>query len=44
MKRTSIIGADRNAVRKIGPAAARIADSEGLPAHALSVRLRLGDG
>jgi histidinol dehydrogenase len=44
MKRTSIIGADQNAVRKIGPAAARIADSEGLPAHALSVRLRLGDG
>lgn len=44
MKRTSIIGADENAVRKIGPAAARIADAEGLPAHALSVRLRLGDG
>jgi histidinol dehydrogenase len=44
MKRTSIIGADAAAVAKIGPAAARIADSEGLPAHALSVRLRLGDG
>ena len=44
MKRTSIIGADAAAVAKIGPAAARIADAEGLPAHALSVRLRLGDG
>ena len=44
MKRTSIIGADASAVKKIGPAAARIADAEGLPAHALSVRLRLGDG
>lgn len=41
MKRTSMIGADANAVRQIGPAAARIADAEGLPAHALSVRLRL---
>ncbi len=41
MKRTSLIAADSNAVRAIGPAAARIADSEGLPAHARSVRLRL---
>lgn len=41
MKRTSLIAADADAVRAIGPAAARIADSEGLPAHALSVRLRL---
>ena len=44
MKRSSIIGADARAVAAIGPAAARIADAEGLPAHALSVRLRLGDG
>lgn len=41
MKRTSLIAADAKAVRAIGPAAARIADAEGLPAHARSVRLRL---
>jgi histidinol dehydrogenase len=41
MKRTSIIGANEAATRAIGPAAARIADSEGLPAHARSVRVRL---
>jgi histidinol dehydrogenase len=43
MKRTSLIGATQAAVNAIGPAAARIADSEGLPAHARSVRIRLGD-
>jgi histidinol dehydrogenase len=42
MKRTSLIGADAKAAAAIGPAAARMADAEGLPAHALSVRLRLG--
>ncbi len=41
MKRTSIIGCDEAAVAKIGPAAARLADAEGLPAHAKSVRVRL---
>lgn len=41
MKRTSLIAADAKAMRAIGPAAARIADAEGLPAHARSVRLRL---
>jgi histidinol dehydrogenase len=41
MKRTSVIAADARAVAAIGPAAARLADAEGLPAHALSVRLRL---
>lgn len=41
MKRTSLISADASAVAAIGPAAARIADAEALPAHALSVRLRL---
>lgn len=40
MKRTSLIGASAAAVRAIGPAAARIADAEGLPAHARSVRVR----
>lgn len=44
MKRTSIIGADARAVAAIGPAAARLADAENLPAHALSVRLRLQEG
>ncbi|MCK5745625.1 MAG: histidinol dehydrogenase, partial [Oricola sp.] len=41
MKRTSIIGCDEKAVAKLGPAAARLADAEGLPAHAKSVRVRL---
>jgi histidinol dehydrogenase len=44
MKRTSLIGADAQAAAAIGPNAARLADSEGLPAHALSVRLRLPGG
>lgn len=41
MKRTSIIGCDANALSKIGPAAARLADAEGLPSHAESIRMRL---
>lgn len=41
MKRTSIIGGDEKALAAIGPAAARLADAEGLPGHAASVRLRL---
>ncbi|WP_375202930.1 histidinol dehydrogenase [Hyphococcus sp.] len=41
MKRTSIIGCDEAAVAKLGPQAARLADAEGLPAHAKSVRVRL---
>jgi histidinol dehydrogenase len=41
MKRTSIIGCDEAAVAKLGPAAARLADAEGLPSHAKSVRVRL---
>ncbi|NJM50638.1 MAG: histidinol dehydrogenase [Sphingomonadales bacterium] len=41
MKRTSFIALDENSVRVIGPAAARLADAEGLPAHAASVRKRL---
>jgi histidinol dehydrogenase len=50
LKRTSIIGCDSDGLAKIGPAAATLADAEGLDAHALSVRLRLdaapdgGDG
>ena len=41
MKRTSFIALDQQAIHKIGPAAATLADAEGLPAHAASVRKRL---
>ena len=41
MKRTSYIGAGPNAIRAIGRAAARLADAEGLPAHAASIQVRL---
>lgn len=41
MKRTSFIALDRNTINIIGPAAATLADAEGLPAHAASVRKRL---
>ena len=43
MKRTSIIGCDATALAKIGPAAAQLADAEGLPSHAQSIRVRLKD-
>jgi histidinol dehydrogenase len=41
MKRTSFLGLDPDSFAKLGPAAAILADAEGLPAHALSVRTRL---
>ena len=41
MKRTSFIALDKDSIKAIGPAAATLADAEGLPAHALSVRKRL---
>jgi len=41
MKRTSIVRCDADSVRRIGPAAVRLAEAEGLGAHALSVALRL---
>lgn len=41
MKRTSFIGASEDALRAIGPAAVRLAEAEGLPAHALSISRRL---
>ncbi len=41
MKRTSFIALDKGALDKIGPAAVRLAEMEGLPAHAKSVKLRL---
>ncbi|WP_420606078.1 histidinol dehydrogenase [Novosphingopyxis sp.] len=41
MKRTSFIALDEAALGRIGPAAVTLAEAEGLPAHAQSVRLRL---
>jgi len=40
-KRSSVIRATREAVQKIGPAAAHLAHREGLQAHALTLELRL---
>lgn len=42
MKRTTIVGCDPASLRAIGPAAVALAEAEGLPAHALSVSIRLG--
>jgi histidinol dehydrogenase len=46
MKRTTLLGCDADSLRAIGPAAVRLAEAEGLGAHALSVavRLNLGQG
>jgi histidinol dehydrogenase len=44
LKRTSIIGLDRPALDKVGPAAQSLAEAEGLDAHALSIALRLRSG
>lgn len=41
LKRTSLIACSKTGVKKLAPHAAILADSEGLPAHALSLRLRL---
>jgi histidinol dehydrogenase len=41
MKRTSFISLDKKALKAIGPAALALAEAEGLPAHAESVRKRL---
>ena len=41
MKRTSFIDASAEAMAALGPAAIALAEAEGLPAHAQSVRLRL---
>jgi histidinol dehydrogenase len=41
MKRTSFLELDRDALAAIGPAAVALAEAEGLPAHALSVAVRL---
>ncbi|TKD52883.1 histidinol dehydrogenase [Sphingomonas baiyangensis] len=42
MKRTSFLSCDADGLAAIGPAAVTLATAEGLPAHALSVALRLG--
>ena len=41
MKRTSFIDASEAALAAIGPAAIKLAEAEGLPAHALSISTRL---
>lgn len=41
MKRTSFLKLDRASLDAIGPAAVALAEAEGLPAHGLSVALRL---
>jgi len=42
MKRTTFLECGAAGLAAIGPAAALLADAEGLPAHAASVRVRLG--
>lgn len=42
MKRTTFLDCSAEGLAAIGPAAARLAEAEGLPAHALSVKRRLG--
>ncbi|RED17381.1 histidinol dehydrogenase [Parasphingopyxis lamellibrachiae] len=41
MKRTSFLRCDEQSLEAIGPAAVRLAEAEGLPAHARSVAMRL---
>jgi len=44
MKRTTFVGCTEASLRAIGPAAIRLAEEEGLGAHALSIAIRLSDG
>ncbi|WP_374943126.1 histidinol dehydrogenase [Sphingomonas sp.] len=41
MKRTSFLGLDESALTELGPATVALANAEGLPAHAMSVAVRL---
>jgi histidinol dehydrogenase len=41
MKRTTFVGCSADSLEQIGPAAVRLAEEEGLGAHALSVAIRL---
>ena len=43
MKRTTIVGCDPASLAALGPPAIRLAEAEGLDAHALSLALRLGN-
>jgi histidinol dehydrogenase len=43
MKRTSFIGCSPASLAKLGPAAVALAGAEGLPAHARSIAVRLGE-
>ena len=43
MKRSSLISCDAASLQVIGPAAACLAEAEGLDAHAASLRLRLAE-
>lgn len=43
LKRTTFVGCTEESLRAIGPAAVRLAEEEGLGAHALSVAIRLED-
>jgi histidinol dehydrogenase len=42
MKRTTIVGCDATSLAALAPSAIRLAEAEGLDAHALSLALRLG--
>ena len=42
MKRTTIVGCDATSLAALAPAAIRLAEAEGLDAHALSLAIRLG--
>ena len=41
MKRTSVVRCDANSLASVGPVAIRLAEAEGLEAHALSVSVRI---
>ena len=44
LKRSSLLRCDEDSLAALGPAAARLADTEGLDAHALSISLRIRGG
>jgi histidinol dehydrogenase len=44
LKRTSVIGCGAEGLAVVGPAAMRLAEAEGLGAHALSIAIRLNQG
>jgi histidinol dehydrogenase len=41
LKRTSLVRCDAASLARIGPAAVRLAEAEGLGAHGLSIAIRL---